>query len=569
MQHQLRALPRYNAGKIYMVGIRLKFRLMSALLSLLCFAALDAGAQTKQEAYQNQQRAANLAVMRPTIKLLDDAPQRCALKIQIAVFIYEQNVANYFETANSLVLECLDETADNSEQFSYSSSRFWKSRAQLLLKKYAPELAGKAEKKYFTGYEDADLADQLEASSGNPTDLANKITAQINNGEMPNQLNFVVGELREVNEPATLRLLSAVLGYYQAHIEKTYTDINLIFLGPEYLDIRTPLDLRQRYHALLVRMGEAALAEPQNNQLSWLSTELLKNALPDIKMVNAELYPRAFSIYNALKSRRSAADREREEVMERINASKDKLAQTISEAESAENKELKNDLWLSASAYAMEAKKFRMAADTRLRMETSSSLVKTANFFFLTENLLDECLKENDIESAQYIVGLVEDARMKGQGLFKIAARLVELKKITAAFDRLNDGLKVVEKMDTGVAKMWLMKTAIPIAFKIDKTRAFDIAVDMVKAVNRFPTPGPDDKPGTEARQKYAETLAGMSSNLDIVFRQLGKENMALADAISQGIQLKEWRLAAQMALETERIYPLPPEPPASSPAKP
>jgi hypothetical protein len=555
-----------------MFRISLKFQLTGAL-SLLCFAAAITCAQTdlakKQEAYQNQQRAANLSALRANIKLLDDAPQRCSLKFQIAKFVYEQNVTNYFETANSLVLECLDEMADNSDQFTYANSRFWKGWALSLLKKYAPEAGRKAEKKYFAGSDDNDLADRLDAHSGNPADLANRMTAKIANGEMPNQLDFAIGELRETNNPAALRLLSVTLDYYQAHIERTYADSNLNFLGSDYLDARTPAVLRQRYHSLLVRMGEESLAQPQNSQLLWLSTELLKNALPDIKLINAELYPRAFSIYNALKSRKSSAEKEKEEVMERINASKDKLAQTISEAESAENKNLKNELWLYASGYAQDAKKFRLAAELRLKMETHGDWEKFAHYFFITEQLLDPCLTENDIESAQYIVGLVENPQMKSQGLFKIAARLIELKKRDAAYDVLSEGWKVLEKIETGAPKTWAMRQAIPIALKIDKNRAFDMAGDLVAVVNRFPTPGADDKPGTEARQKYAATLSGVSSNLDSIFRQLGKENLPMADAISQGIQLKEWRLAVQIALETERPYPLPPEPAANDPAKP
>jgi hypothetical protein len=548
-----------------MIRTTLKHQLISAL-SLLCFAALNASAQTdlakKQETYQNQQRAARLSSLRTDIKVLDDAPQRCALKIQIARFIYEQKATNYFETANSLALECLDETVDNGEQFSDSNSNWWKSQVLSLLRKYAPDIAAKAEKKYFAGGSDTDLADELDAQKGqDPNGIANRMIEKIADGEMPSSIISVMHRLREADNNAALRLLAATLDHYQSHIEMAYADNNLIFLSWEYLDSRTPLALRQRYHALAVRIGETALAQPQNPEITRIAVELLGNAMSDIKMSNAELYPRAISIYSALSSKRSDYDREKDAATERINASKDKLAQAISEAQSAENKELKNDLWLYASTYALETKKFRVAAESRLKMDThENSLFKRARDFFLAEQLIDLCVTENDIESALYIAGLIEDPQMKSQGLFKIAAKLVELRKRDAAFDVLNDGWKVLDKVDTGTPKLWAMHLAVPIALKIDKTRAFDMASDMVKVVNRFPTPGPDDKPGTEARRKYASTLFGVSINLDAIFRQLSKENLSLADAIGQGLQLRDWRLAAQIAVETQRVYPLPPE---------
>jgi hypothetical protein len=536
------------------------------VLCLCCLLTPGVSAQTeranKQEAYQNQQRAANLAVMRPTVKLLDDAPQRCVLRIQIIRFIFEKKVTNYFDTANSLALECLDETVDNKEQFSESQSNRQKSEILLLLRKYSPETAVKVEKRYFSDGPATDLTDELETLQGkDPNAVANRLISKIARDGITPSLVPIIPEIRKVNNAAAIRLLSAVLDHYESHLEEAYSGNDLIFLSEDYRDSRTPVELKKRFYNLMVRLGEAAIAQPENEELTQLYLEIIKYSLADLKEASPELYPRAFSIYNALNSKKSAEEKEREEVMERINASKDKLVQTISEAESAESLDLKDSLWLYASTYAMEAKKFRIAAESRLKMRAAVEPVKKAQYFFIKDEVLDGCLKENDIESARYVIGLVEDLEMKSEGLFKIAAKLVELKKRDAAVDVLSDGWKILEKVDSTTSKLWVMHLAIPIALKIDKNRAFDMAGDIIKAVNRFPTPGPDDKPGTEARQKFAETLTGVSYNLESTFRQLGKENLPLADAISQGIQLKEWRLAVQIGLETQRTYPLPPEP--------
>jgi hypothetical protein len=547
-----------------MVGIRLKLQLIGAL-SLLCFAALSISAQAdrtkKQEAYQNQQRAAYLSSLRMNIKLIDDAPQRCFLRVQILQFIFEKKISDYHDTANALALECLDETVANKDQFTQILFQTQKNHILSLLQKYSPELAVKAEKKYFADQPDSLIFEDWELDlGGDPDKAADRVISKIAGGGKPSSIVSLVDKLSAVNKGAKFRLLSAVLDYYEANIEAVYEETDLIFLSSHYLDPQTPVGLRKRFHNFALRFGMAALTHPENENLTRLCVEILKNALPDIRQINPELYPRAFSIFNALSSKRSEYERQKDAAMERIDASKDKLAQTISEAESAEDPELKDTLWLQASVLAFEEKKFRVAADSRMRMRELSSLYTQARDYFYVEQLLDPCLKENDIESAEYIVKLVKDTVFGVQGVFKIAARLVELKKREEAFDTLDEGWKALEKAENKTSKIWTMQRAIPIALKIDKTRAFDMASDIVKTVNRFPTPSPDDKSGTKARQKYAETLTGVSYNLNLIFRLLAGEDMALADPISQGLQLKEWRLAAQIALETQRIYPLPPE---------
>ncbi len=540
--------------------------MLISVFSLFCFGVLSINAQTelakKQEAYQNQQRAANLSVFKSNIKIVDDAPERCQLRLQIIRFIFEKKVTNYYDTANSIALECLDETVDNKEQFSSSQASWQKSEILSLLRKHSPALAIKVEKKYFVDGNSTDLTDSIDAQLGqDPNGLANRQVAKIAREGVTSSVHSLVYSLRQGNNnAAAVRILSAALDYYESHLESAYEGNALIFLESEYRDTRTPVDLHRRFYNFMVRIGEAAIANPENDEPSRIYLDIMSYAMTDLKQVIPELYPRASAIYNALNSKKDGREKERDEIYKRIEESKDKLAQTISEAESARDNDLKDSLWLRASDYAMEAKKFRIAAESRLKFVAGAEAFRMANYFFIKDEVVDGCLKENDIESAQYVIGLVEDPEMKAEGLFKIAAKLVELKKREAAFDTLNEGWKVLEKVEIKLPKIWIMHLAIPIALKIDKNRAFDMAGDIVKTVNRFLTPGPDDKPGTEARQKYAGVLTGVSSNLESVFRLLGKENMALADPVSQGIQLKEWRLAAQIALETQRIYPLPAE---------
>lgn len=531
-------------------------------LGLTSFAHLSVQGQPTGKAvlYQNQQRAFNLNILRPEIKLVEDAPMRCFLRIQIMRFIFVNKISDYNETANSIATECLEDTVNNSNQFSESQSNWIKNDILSLLRKYSPDLAAKAEKKYFTA--NSSVYDELGLDQGtDPNLFVDKIILKIAANGIPSGTLAIVDKLSKINPNAEFRLLSAVLSYYESHYKETYSGHTFEILSSDYLDGATPIELRKRFHNFTVKLGEAAISDPNNADLLRVFLYVMVYALPDIKQLSPDLYPKASTLYFSLNSKKSQREKERDEVLARIRESKDKLAQAISEAESAEEKDLKNTLWLHASQYALDQKKYRLSAELRLKMDIDDKTFKWAQNFFLIENILNPVLKDNDIESAEYVVNLVDDPDKKSEGIFKIAAKLVELKKQDGAFDKLNEGLKMVEKMDTGQPKIRQMLSAIPIALKIDKTRAFDIASEAVKVINRLPTPGPDDKPGSAARQKYVETvLTTVSHNLETAFRLLGKENMALAEPTSQGIQLKEWQLGVRIALEKERLYPLPPE---------
>jgi hypothetical protein len=557
-------MKKFHSSKYKLIYMLSKSLLTS--LGLLCLVVTNLTGQadftSKQEIYQNQQRASNLVIFRSNIKLVDDAPERCQLRLQIIWFIFEKKVTNYYDTANSMALECLDETVDNREQFSASKADWQKSEILSLLRKNSPALAVKVEKKYFVDGNGTDLTDSMDAQLGHdPNGLANRQVAKIAREGVTPSVGSLVYSLRQGNNnAAALRILGAALDYYETHLEAAYEGNDLTVLESEYSDSRTPVELHRRFYNLMVRIGEAAIANPGNEEPSSIYLDIMSYTMIDLKQVIPELYPRASAIYNALNSKKNEQEKDRDEIYKRIEESKDKLAQTLSEAESAKDNDLKDSLWLRASMYAMEVKKFRIAAESRLKMRAQIEILKRVQYGFIKDEVVDGCLKENDIESAQYVIGLVEDPEMKAEGLFKIAAKLIELKKREAAFDALSEGWKVLEKTENKTSKLWVMHLAIPIALKIDKTRAFDMAGDIVKTVNRFPTPGPDDKPGTGARQKYADNLTGLSMNLETIFGQLAKENASLADTVSQGLQLKELRFAAQIAIETQRVYPLPPE---------
>ena len=74
------------------------------------------------------------------------------------------------------------------------------------------------------------------------------------------------------------------------------------------------------------------------------------------------------------------------------------------------------------------------------------------------------------------------------------------------------------------------------------------------KAINDLPTPGPDDKPGTENFKKYIVTVMAINVNLNSIMNPLLKEGKAEAAEFAGRIQKREVRVMADMLIGIDAL---------------
>ena len=528
------------------------------LFYLLTFGVLIGNSQTpsdKKENYQNQQRALALSFLNNDIKSAEDAPMRCFLRFQVVSFIFERKVFKYYDTANSFAIDCLEDIEKYSEQFNDSQKSYWKSKIISLLRANSPEVAKKAEKRYSLDNEESGLADFSELNASKDTNaVVNKILGKLSKGEMPTDLVSIIEKLRERNPQAILRILDVLLNFYEipANVDESGNELN--FYVYDFLNESTSPEIRKRFLYFAVNLGQRALTEPGNRELFHLSRDVLKESLPIINREIPSLFQQASAIYATLDSKSSKAEREKDEVFKRIAESEDKLQQTIAEAEATENKALKGDLWMSAARIALEQKKFQIAVDSIMKVDFDFEGFKIERTRFLRDDVLDSALRENDFEAANYAIKQIEDLNERGRGILKVSARFVELKDNPQAFEKLDEALKVINKSEDSPTKVRIILSAVPIAVKIDKAKAFEITSSAIKVVNHLPTPDIDSKIGTDLRKKYVEqVLLTTSFNLVSAFKILSKEDVNFAFPMTQEIQQKQWKLAAQIVTETDK----------------
>ena len=516
--------------------------------------------QTKvSQNYENHQRALRLILLRNEVKLLDDAPMRCFARVQIVRFIFDNAVTREYDAANSIALDCLEDIRSNSSQFSESQRSFWKSTILLLLRQKSPEIVSKIEEKYFAE-DDLSFSDLQEIDrSTNLAAITDRTISKILKGDVSGYLFPIFAKIREKSQQAGIRILEALLSFLEKTPNLDSHATTLDFFSTYYLEESAPAELTKRFLNFSVRLGGSQLTQTEVSELYRLSHDILKLSIPKIAIMIPSLHQQAMAIYAVLDGKLAKINRERDEVRERIELSDDKLRQTILEAEATENKALESDLWLSAAHLAVQQRKFRLAVDSILKFRLDVESAKSYRDYFLLNNILPASLKVSDFEASNYLIARVDDRNERGGGIFKIVSRHVELNDLSQAYSQLEDGLKVFDKAENSPAKIRILLSGVPIAFNIEKPKAYEIASLAIKTANRIPTPDLDDKLGTSSRIKYVDSvLIPTSFNIVNAFKILAKNDVGFATATAQEIESKSWRLAVEIVIETERKYLLP-----------
>lgn len=533
------------------------------ILNLLLAANLAAQDSVRSdllnENRQNQQRAFTLNLLKSDVTALEDAPLKCSFRLQIAKFIFEKKVAGYFETANDFIAGCLEDVDKNSNQFSESETAFWRSHLISLLRVNSPAAASKFEEKYLNTNQDKNLSNFQELNlSKDPTTIVNKLISEIQKGQVSPDIIFSVVEVQQKNKEEFVRLLESLLPFFENTSKIDDFALVLNALSSYYVSESAPLELRKGFLLFAVRLGQKALLEQANSQFAELSRNILRLSLPKIEELLPSQYPQALAIFSTLNSKLANENREKEEAYRRIRESRDKLQQVITEAENAENEALKEEFWKKAADIALQAKKIRLTVDLIMKIESNGELFQEWRNQFLKDEVLSAALKEKDFELAEYIIRHLQIPKERTDALLKIASKHLELKAVQESSEKLDEALKTAEKAETEASKVELMFRAVPIAAKLDKLKAFEVLNSAIDSANKIPTPTLDDKLGTNSRKKYvSDILFPIAAGFSEAFDVLAQADTGFADTLISGIRLKEWRLAAQIAVEKQRKHPI------------
>jgi len=424
-----------------------------------------------------------------------------------------------------------------------------------LLELNAKDAAKKLKAKYeIEAREDLWGAGYLLDKPGGDKILAAKIKQHLTNGYDLYQISYLIGELRDRKSPEVLAILAHIIALEETGGNNFPADA-LFNLGDYFRDPTVPIDLKTRFYRIVLGEARNAMQSPDESILSSADS-LLYAVLPDINQNAPELSGEATALRSILSAKTSQLTREARERDERIEGSEDKLAALISEAEKADSKNVKRDLYDEAGLLATKQEKFQLAADLfgkALENIANPEKEKPDILYGYHDQQLNEIVKaalaKNDVESAEYAMKKIVGEFRKADALRQLAIYFFEHKDSTTALDNYYQSLKLVAKQENKQMRFYMLFRLIPAAQTIDPDRVSETTALTAKAINNFQTLNPEDKPGTDKFNEYTSTIMAINYNVNQVMGGLIKKNKSEADDFADRINRKEVKIIADLVL--------------------
>lgn len=330
----------------------------------------------------------------------------------------------------------------------------------------------------------------------------------------------------------------------------------LSFLSPDYMSPTTPSGLQKRFLRLCIAAAQTILLRPAGvdpiyAEQGQFINAILKTNLSKIEALLPAEYPQALAMTNSLRKAMPESFKERDEIYNRINQSKDKLEQTISEAESADDKDLKNGLWEDAAQLAVEKRMFRLAVDCFEKVD-----LKDEEFFlrrdeFLAADVVGAALKGKDPESAEYALKHIKSQLHAAAAMLQIAVYLHKNKDVFNARLKLTGAINKIQSSDNEPEKIRELRRAMEVAAVVDKDSLFDIAQLIIKTANSLPPLKDGEDPGGERRKQYAEDVEMAAAwSIFPAFQTLAGDEPFIAGNITSNFSEHKYRVISAVAAE-------------------
>ena len=464
--------------------------------------------------------------------------------------------------AESIAVKAIEELYEKKNEI--PNSIFLSAPLLAMLELNAKDAAKKLKAKYkIEAKEDLSNAGSLLDKEGGDKILAAKIKQHLTNGNDLYQTSYLIGELRDRKSQEVLAILAHIIALEEAG-GNSFPAGALFNLTDYFREQTVPINLKTRFYRIVLGKARDATQSPDGSIITSADS-LLYAVLPDINRNALELSGEATALKSILSAKTSQLTRESRERDERIKGSEDKLAALISEAEKADSKNVKRDLYDDAGLLATKQEKFQLAADLygkALENIANSEKVKPEILYGHHDHQLNEIVKaaldKNDVESAEYATKKIIGEFKKADALRQTAIYFFEHKDSATALNNYYESLKLVAKQENTEMKFYMLFRLIPAAQTIDRDRVSETTAITAKAIDNFPTLNPEDKPGTDKFNEYTSTIMAINYNVNQVMRDLIKKNKSEANDFATRIIRKEVKIIANIVLainqfETEK----------------
>jgi hypothetical protein len=488
-----------------------------------------------------QQRLDDLAVAFPIqIRKIDDPTVRIFLKLRLARLLWNEPDRN--TTAESLTVAALDELEANDAVPQLYADTLHRDLLALL-QANAPDTA----KKY--ARQELDVAYSMLNSKGKEALAIATLESELAKGWVPDlKLLFFLHRL-EIQQPLELgRALSIVVAAEERRVGtiplEVFSSLTDFYLKP---DVQP--DLKRRFLTAAVNSTKVSYTLSDSPAVDH-AYNLLVAILPQVKSLTPSLYPQAAAQLSSLMSRVSRTRSQSEEIDERIRTSRDPLGQIITEATSASDAMLKDELFLQGARLALQQGKLKLSLELATSVSANPDRKKWQEQFL--SELVTTAIAKKAPEIAGEAIALIQSQSLKIPVLQKLTLYFFESKDLLKARELLEDTLKAVNSIEDKTDKSLALLRLLPLIDKVNNEIAPVIGEQIVKSINSIPSPDGTDKAVlTDYVQK---TLMPVTWQALPVFQSLAERDENLTLDLANRIQLKEIRTSALLGIAIAKL---------------
>jgi hypothetical protein len=529
------------------------------LLPVLVILSLTAGVFAQKPAKTPLSTAQQFIVKKQ--QLVDDfemqlkdmpyAAVRVYIRYKLAEWLWKKGKDDT-DRAEALAVKALEEVYARKDELADSHRYKLVSDIFGLLDTNAKETSARLKAKYdLDGETDLFSAfSQLSKKDGDQAVAAKLLKALARPGDINNLINPLVSGLRTMKSPQFPLVLAAFLDGVESGRVIVNNPILYMFLF-NFDDPQVPPAMRARYFALVVDRARLAAHKPDP-----MAYQLITAAINSFGEGSPELLPEALGLKNALAVAETAANRERREAQERIDASSDKLAATIEEAEKAEIPDVKRSFYLKAEILAKNSGKLAIGIDVVDKWKELDKSDFTRDWADQEyADIARRAFERDEVEIAVRGVERVVNPIDRAEAWKNAVVYYDGKKDLPGARDAVGKMLKLLVDADreNGLRAQMLVR-ALPIVQKADRLSVPEAIAVTARAINELPAPGVDDKPGTEKYAEYVFATMWMNYSLATVTTVLLSRNKTDASDLAERIQKREVRVVADLVLATDAL---------------
>lgn len=456
-------------------------------LLLLATTQICLAQNIPDEASFAKQRATELIADLPAqIKKVDDATVRVFLQLRLATFHWSELSEHSRDRARELTLICLNDLDQHRSDLAPFYANSFREDLLALLEVHAPDLAARyragadTNEKVKPG-DPYDVALSMLQTKGQAALAVQTFTRALNGDAAPTMtITYFLSELQRQEPSLVPQVLSDILSAQERRPETLSVEM-LFWLVDPYVWRNDREDIKRRFVSAVLAATAESYQWSDKGKLSD-AFNLLRVTVPLTQKLIPAMYPQAAAQLATVRARVPGDTVERSAIAERIRQSEDRLSQMITEANSATNASLKNDLFIQAAQIALTEKKPQLAFDLAMSVSTDDDS-KVWRQQFLSE-LVRGAVENKDAKLGLTIASKIEMPLARAEALQRLALLFFNVKDLWKAKELLVDSLKLVRSSDNTHEKAIALLRSLRVVARIDQAMIPDVADESIKTLN-------------------------------------------------------------------------------------